>query len=180
MAKQNFNPRSPCGERLGGACDDVIVVTTFQSTLPVRGATRQAIPFLFQRQQFQSTLPVRGATLSANSNSSCRDFNPRSPCGERPSQSAAVYPSSLFQSTLPVRGATRHDVDFNVFARAFQSTLPVRGATLDKRRMEGLTTPISIHAPRAGSDGAGSAPVLPRIHYFNPRSPCGERLDSIT
>ena len=81
-AKANFNPRSPCGERL--------LSTGFYS----------------RRRRFQSTLPVWGATLSScgrggvmwisihaprvgsdlpHSNESAIfwHFNPRSPCGER-------------------------------------------------------------------------------------------------
>ena len=48
------------------------------------------------------------------------------------------------------------------------------GATLSTRRSYENQT-ISIHAPRVGSDpaitGTGTSPL-----YFNPRSPCGERL----
>ena len=33
-------------------------------------------------------------------------FNPRSPCGERPTLVGIIFPSFLFQSTLPVWGAT--------------------------------------------------------------------------
>ena len=59
--ENNFNPRSPCGERrlLGGSW---LSQAPFQSTLPVWGATG------WQRGQsgacgrFQSTLPVWGAT----------------------------------------------------------------------------------------------------------------------
>ena len=78
-----FNPRSPCGERLG----------------------HQAVPGC--RASFQSTLPVRGATLRARANASTFDyFNPRSPCGERPPSRFISAIISSFQSTLPVRGAT--------------------------------------------------------------------------
>ena len=57
----------------------------------------------------------------------------------------------VFQSTLPVRGAT-YIVGAYRPAYRFQSTLPVRGAT-------------------------GACPsVLRNAEYFNPRSPCGERL----
>ena len=56
------------------------------------------------------------------------NFNPRSPCGERPA-----------------------DVDHTLSAHEFQSTLPVRGAT-DKPKDTTAGTLISIHAPRAGSD----------------------------
>ena len=84
----------------------------------------------------------------------------------------------------------------------FQSTLPVRGATGDSRRKAGGLSHfnprspcgerpvivlrncerivISIHAPRAGSDGLQYYYYTLYIH-FNPRSPCGERpLSNIT
>ena len=35
------------------------------------------------------------------------DFNPRSPCGERPMSMTALEPTVAFQSTLPMRGATQ-------------------------------------------------------------------------
>ena len=81
-----------------------------------------------------------------------KDFNPRSPCGERPSRAGRGSRPVQFQSTLPVRGATRQQL------------------------LHDMPQRISIHAPRAGSDmPARSAPLS--SSYFNPRSPCGERLD---
>ena len=82
--RQNFNPRSPCGER-----QFVKIVQLhrgqFQSTLPVWGATAAAATFVFFIQRFQSTLPVWGATFAiGNGDSDVLHFNPRSPCGERP------------------------------------------------------------------------------------------------
>ena len=56
-------------------------------------------------------------------------FNPRSPCGERRLYAESRLAEYKFQSTLPVRGATA--------ASIFASNIPS----------------ISIHAPRAGSDG---------------------------
>ena len=78
-----FNPRSPHGERPcppGGETPP----TTFQSTLPARGATLIE-NFRKTAKTFQSTLPARGATGAHG----CtwlqpRYFNPRSPHGERP------------------------------------------------------------------------------------------------
>ena len=106
QSPKNFNPRSPHGERRRGrknACayhdisihaprtgSDIGVARQaspaqrFQSTLPARGATADAI---LQNicKIFQSTLPARGATWT---DSTCwatpSDFNPRSPHGERP------------------------------------------------------------------------------------------------
>ena len=59
----------------------------------------------------------------------------------------------------------------------FQSTLPVRGATVDVIPLYGVWA-ISIHAPRAGSDQIWSLCPLWQFH-FNPRSPCGERLQEV-
>ena len=60
----------------------------------------------------------------------------------------------------------------------FQSTLPARGATysfLAARRHSS----ISIHAPRTGSDEYIHRRTFKRTANFNPRSPHGERLQSI-
>ena len=102
----NFNPRSPCGERLKSS-PRAIPRMIFQSTLPLRGATMLG-GAIAANYQFQSTLPLRGAT-SGSAPCSCgsSDFNPRSPCGERPSrpETTTGCPPE-FQSTLPLRGAT--------------------------------------------------------------------------
>ncbi len=101
-----------------------------------------------------------------------RDFNPRSPCGERRKKNIGILQLFKFQSTLPMRGATwgkvtivGSDGDFNPRSPCgerrgfplpklspilFQSTLPMRGAT------------------RTAQKGRGNTD-------FNPRSPCGER-----
>jgi len=80
-----------------------------------------------------------------------KHFNPRSPRGERP-RARAVQNITLiiFQSTLPAWGATR---------RADEA-------------LDGV--PISIHAPRVGSDHSTVLPLTSSLN-FNPRSPCGER-----
>ena len=80
----DFNPRSPCGERLGREVWSCIT-TGFQSTLPVWGATGPSRSCTTSCRRFQSTLPVWGATLADIVGSD----------------------GSLFQSTLPVWGATR-------------------------------------------------------------------------
>ncbi len=170
---------------------------------------------------FQSTLPVRGATRRAWPNCGRElHFNPRSPCGERrqsehfrrsgnlkisihaPRAGSDLYHIFLysqvfpFQSTLPVRGATVSRL-YNGASLSFQSTLPVRGATVRAQKYYYFGK-ISIHAPRAGSDTSfaqkirsclifqSTLPVRGATHKlgtvwileddFNPRSPCGERL----
>ena len=174
-------------------------LSSFQSTLPVRGATSKedkqkmetTISIHAPRAgsdltgmsdpekwiRFQSTLPVRGATSFSRAAfaGSCY-FNPRSPCGERRYRAKVTVGKDIFQSTLPVRGATRRCTKKQCIASKFQSTLPVRGATMD-RRGAACISGISIHAPRAGSD----MPDIRKTHRyddFNPRSPCGERRSS--
>ena len=132
----NFNPRSPCGERQRNRINHA-QGNIFQSTLPVWGATwsesrvRAAVVISIhaprvgsdfeqrlaavEEKLFQSTLPVWGATFVAwfsdagdpisihaprvGSDFSCLtalhghiDFNPRSPCGERPVYRKAILP----------------------------------------------------------------------------------------
>ena len=100
----------------------------FQSTLPGRGATSMAgrPPVLsdvsIHAPRAGSDLPMLDKEYSLYS------FNPRSPGGERQYLIAADVAEPRFQSTLPGRGAT-------------YIICPIV-----KNR------PVSIHAPRAGSD----------------------------
>ena len=58
----HFNPRTPCGVRR--RYDAVYIdYLQFQSTHPVRGATRPRMS-QYRRNLFQSTHPVRGATCA--------------------------------------------------------------------------------------------------------------------
>ncbi len=146
----HFNPRSPWGERPVGL-EIYLSFVEFQSTLPVGGAT----------------VPVPPCSNPSPY------FNPRSPWGERLRHYESAQILNKFQSTLPVGGATliaRHYSNVDVF----QSTLPVGGATQDTPDA-GDGRPISIHAPRGGSDRPGR-PEKRNKRYFNPRSPWGERL----
>ena len=84
LLRRHFNPRSPDGERPVPSFR-VIMCSLFQSTLPGWGATSATL----RRQDvvaiFQSTLPGWGATMRRGYGLGCwRNFNPRSPDGERP------------------------------------------------------------------------------------------------
>ena len=141
---------------------------------PLRGATCLSAAGLLHRITFQSTHPLRGATKRRRQqHHDPRNFNPRTPCGVR----QIIVPSSFeilgFQSTHPLRGATgastrlRKAIFISIHAplagcdigvqvntqtvEPFQSTHPLRGATCSNRRCIGC---------------AG---------YFNPRTPCGVR-----
>ena len=111
--------------------------------------------WLIKAEPFQSTLSLRRAT--GGSEAIIRgggDFNPRSPCGERP----AIFPRSLGTST-------------------FQSTLSLRRATGNLRIREFHGKNFNPRSP------CGERPDLPGIGGpkpdFNPRSPCGERRRGI-
>ena len=103
----------------------------FQSTLPMRGATGDASPDR-QSEAISIHAPHAGSdSTPVPSLSIDRNFNPRSPCGERPYcgvQYAEGY--MAFQSTLPMRGATTQRRQACCKPVQFQSTLPMRGATV--------------------------------------------------
>ena len=148
----HFNPRSPCGERHARWTSFSFRHSDFNPRSPC-GERRFPCFDISLLQLFQPTLPMRGATLTRSSIDLVRSyFNPRSPCGERLDSISRAKNPTTFQPTLPMRGATRR---------------------IKPRRHQ---NEISTHAPHAGSDITGSA-ALHASQYFNPRSPCGERLD---
>ena len=124
----NFNPRSPCGERL--QFHEVILWhPLFQSTLPVWGATivylclwiaidisihaprvgsdELRLAVVTQMYYISIHAPRVGSDYYVpTSTLISRDFNPRSPCGERHTVNIRYKFLSVFQSTLPVWGAT--------------------------------------------------------------------------
>ena len=126
--------------------------TTFQSTHPMRGATKHALctsgfttisihaPLAGCDEAtgngtgwfalFQSTHPLRGATRPpCLPCPAARYFNPRTPCGvRRPGRPRSTARISRFQSTHPLRGATPI-LYFSFLWSLFQSTHPLRGAT---------------------------------------------------
>ena len=127
------------------------------------------------RRGFQSTLPVWGAawTLHSQLCQIVTNFNPRSPCGERPRRRSTWYLNIYFNPRSPC-GERHKSPPMQIRHGAFQSTLPVWGATLFLFFFF-LRAAISIHAPRVGSDWVKPIDFTPDLN-FNPRSPCGERL----
>ena len=105
-----------------------IAANGFQSTLPARGATRNAGPAV-RAEDISIHAPREGSDpLEGLSSYLLGDFNPRSPRGER-----RRIPGGFWRCWR------------------FQSTLPARGATLSGRPRSRCAW-ISIHAPREGSD----------------------------
>ena len=103
-----FNPRTPCGVRRddycrNGCCPRISIHA------PLAGCDAAERLKNAQAAEFQSTHPLRGATRRIKHNTrNTRYFNPRTPCGvrllERPDSPDVP---DVFQSTHPLRGATR-------------------------------------------------------------------------
>ena len=160
----------------------------------MRGATLR-IPFLSEDVGFQSTLPMRGATLRIGealaltwisihaphagsdpnwlqSRATLGNFNPRSPCGERPGFRAGLY----FQGGISIH-APHAGSDFSNFVQLLCPRISIHAPHAGSDCLapgNGLKRRISIHAPHAGSDMKISSWPAARDN-FNPRSPCGER-----
>ena len=149
-----------------------LAASIFQSTHPLRGATRYVQMGGYQ-QHISIHAPLAGCDpWTPNWQRRCRisihaplagcdlcrlfevqpqrHFNPRTPCGVRLFYRSNIPSCQKFQSTHPLRGATRG-----------------RGSSPHPRI-------ISIHAPLAGCDPRLAAPVRQRAD-FNPRTPCGVR-----
>ena len=101
--------------------------------------------------KFQSTPPAWGATpAAAQKTSSPSHFNPRPPRGGRLRCPSSKHHHGHFNPRPPRGGRRRADRGLEVFCA------------------------ISIHAPREGGDGRGSASAAAPPH-FNPRPPRGGR-----
>ena len=106
------------------------------------------------------------------------NFNPRAPCGARPaSVKASSQISNYFNPRAPC-GARPGVTAGSSGPAIFQSTRPVRGATTGEG-VVCLVGEISIHAPRAGRDVDVLLPLGVGLD-FNPRAPCGARQQKYT
>ena len=147
----DFNPRSPCGERRQRSYSS-LAPRLISIHAPRAGSDVRLYRDDGGKVTFQSTLPVRGATNPLSILISHFWISIHAPrAGSDVLRIIPFLASSAFQSTLPVRGATVV-ISVSRAPNEFQSTLPVRGATRSGR--------ISMQTKS----------------YFNPRSPCGERL----
>ena len=147
---QCFNPRAPCGARPASALSSAKVVR-FQSTRPMRGATRPAHQ-THHPPRVSIHAPHTGRDLVGVEDTVCREVSIHAPhAGRDPSQCSICDTRSLFQSTRPMRGAT---------------------ACLLRRARK---SHVSIHAPHAGRDLRDQR-CMTCAAGFNPRAPCGARL----
>ena len=191
----NFYPRSPCGERQSSGWG----IPNWESiSIPALLAEWEFLfsVFFYLENIFLSTLSLRRATTCGGGwNEQPRYFYPRSPCGERPDETAKTSNADTFLSTLSLRRATgkissvlpgfanfyprspcgeRHQLQGRRNSQnVFLSTLSLRRATPRKTEVPGAIE-ISIHALLAESDLKPPVKTHRQEHFY-PRSPCGER-----
>ena len=145
-----FNPRTPCGVRL------TRLVTTireakFQSTHSLRSATA-GFKRVADIRWFQSTHSLRSATFSTPSSlrAAC-GFNPRTPCGVRPSGRRYLPASPASFNPRTPCGVRRRTSSVWWTCRRFQSTHSLRSATKPIAPML-VELAVSIHALLAECD----------------------------
>ena len=153
------------------------------------------------KSSFQSTLPARGATIRPRfSATKSRHFNPRSPHGERRAALRVLRVIRRISIHAPRTGSDGHSFLFARLKYLFQSTLPARGATSScSGRVPVLIyfNPRSPHGERPGATSPDTttgrfqstlpargatrrcSPGADTSDDFNPRSPHGERLADV-
>ena len=150
-ASRYFNPLSPCGERHPKIPVHFPTIQ-FQPTLPVWGETKKPLKGQYTVDISTHSPRVGRDQLVITKKIQDLNFNPLSPCGERPPEVILIFDAELFQPTLPVWGETIFNL--NVLEACV----------------------ISTHSPRVGRDPIQSSHQKQSSCHFNPLSPCGERL----
>ena len=148
--------------------------TTFQPTLPARGATGRPdvavrVGCYFNPRSPHGERRTRRYSLFPPP---CH-FNPRSPHGERHLLVNGLWHDQIFQPTLPARGATCRALVTRFVLHAFQPTLPARGATSQPLRRFQRGNHFNPRSPHGERHVHGHHLLF--FCHFNPRSPHGER-----
>ena len=173
-AIDNFNPRTPCGVRRP-QIEHILLTIRFQSTHPLRGATRAAQQGS-GKKQISIHAPLAGCDLFPFTLLFVPgNFNPRTPCGVRRGKTQMGLEAVAFQSTHPLRGATFAFCSF-LYCLGISIHAPLAGCDIIAPYVSAYGDDISIHAPLAGCDDPLQRYVL-FVSYFNPRTPCGVRLN---
>ena len=111
----------------------------FQSTRPVWGATHGVEHGVLVLRHFNPRAPCGARPTWSQTPAGCRNFNPRAPCGARRFGCLYVRPGSNFNPRAPCGARPSRRWRRNGRLR-FQSTRPVWGATLIVAHVEDATT----------------------------------------
>ena len=125
--REDFNPRAPCGARPRKVLDHP-ARGRFQPTRPLRGATLiwmvcAVAPI------FQPTRPLRGATAASLLCLEGKYISTHAPLAGRDAHRASESEKPYISTHAPLAGRDERPVVLAV-ARAFQPTRPLRGATV--------------------------------------------------
>ena len=169
----DFNPRAPCGARHLPTLSSV-THPGFQSTRPLRGATRSAQTSSSIRI-FQSTRPLRGATKFVFESKVKRGISIHAPLAGRDQIVWELVGETVISIHAPLAG--RDNVAYNIdcMEYIFQSTRPLRGATAPSFTHI-LPQQFQSTRPLRGATLSFNSYLVLWI-YFNPRAPCGARLN---
>ncbi len=121
--------------------------------------------------------PLAGSDGYGSSQSSPeRNFNPHSPCGERPSGEWITWASSHYFNPHSPCGERRGLAEMLEVLDISIHT-PLAGSDVDMLDINDIHV-ISIHTPLAGSDRK-TLKTSANSWNFNPHSPCGERQEDL-
>ena len=101
-----------------------------------------------------------------------QNFNPHSPCGERPFSKSSNQGDPYFNPHSPC-GERLYIQLYPLQSQPISIHTPHAGSDLEKEQFF-TAEYISIHTPHAGSDTAQQF-IDGCLGNFNPHSPCGER-----
>ncbi len=148
---RNFNPLSPCGERLLVHCQEA-GGASISIHSPRVGRDLHTAHYYINNALFQSTLPVWGETkpyiITGGKN---YDFNPLSPCGER--RNGIVIPSLItyFNPLSPCGERQQREGFIQGLSADFNPLSPCGERPLKPYENKPFEI-ISIHSPRVGRD----------------------------
>ena len=129
LSPSDFNPRAPCGARLTLWSFSYLSLT-FQSTRPLRGATRP------------------GTTAATNK----LNFNPRAPCGARQAVPQPHPGSKTISIHAPLAGRDAPNRPHEWKLTSISIHAPLAGRDIMCAHRNIAASSISIHAPLAGRD----------------------------
>ena len=171
-----FNPRGPCGPRLlhkirltGASKISILAVLADRDLIGSQKYTASGV-------LFQSSRSLRTATLQSGQVSrASTDFNPRGPCGPRPSP-GQPWPTDNTISILAV--LADRDTKEQVSVRTADG-ISILAVLADRdgnhHGPAAHKTSISILAVLADRDEQKQTEKNQAFPYFNPRGPCGPR-----
>ena len=149
LSSINFNPRSPYGERPIQRLDPGLQFR-FQSTLPLRGATRTT--FLDSGfRQISIHAPLTGSDSQLTSLIQSGNISIHAPLTGSDQALTLQDIKNVISIHAPLTGSDYIIYSNTIFIAIFQSTLPLRGAT-SPILAHFVPKLISIHAPLTGSD----------------------------